>query len=46
VSTLVDVKRGASEAITFERDYWGTIDQARHVRADLANAEEHNPSQE
>jgi anti-sigma regulatory factor (Ser/Thr protein kinase) len=26
----------APEAITFERDYPGTIDQARHVRADLA----------
>ena len=26
----------APEAITFERDYRGTIDQARHVRADLA----------
>jgi serine/threonine-protein kinase RsbW len=24
------------EAITFERDYPGTINQARHVRADLA----------
>jgi two-component sensor histidine kinase len=27
---------GAPEAISFERDYPGTIDQARHVRADLA----------
>ena len=27
---------GAPEAITFEHDYPGTIDQARHVRADLA----------
>ncbi|MGO8891736.1 MAG: ATP-binding protein [Streptosporangiaceae bacterium] len=27
---------GVPEAITFERDYPGTIDQARHVRADLA----------
>ena len=27
---------GAAEAITFERDYRGTIDQAQHVRADLA----------
>ena len=26
----------APEAITFERNYWGTIDQAQHVRADLA----------
>jgi anti-sigma regulatory factor (Ser/Thr protein kinase) len=26
----------APEAITFERDYRGTIDQAQHVRADLA----------
>jgi hypothetical protein len=26
----------APEAITFERDYRGTIDQAPHVRADLA----------
>jgi anti-sigma regulatory factor (Ser/Thr protein kinase) len=26
----------APEAITFKRDYRGTIDQARHVRADLA----------
>ena len=26
----------APEAITFERDYRGIIDQARHVRADLA----------
>jgi serine/threonine-protein kinase RsbW len=26
----------APEAITFERDYRGTVDQARHVRADLA----------
>ena len=26
----------APEAITFEHDYPGTIDQARHVRADLA----------
>jgi anti-sigma regulatory factor (Ser/Thr protein kinase) len=26
----------APEAIIFERDYRGTIDQARHVRADLA----------
>jgi hypothetical protein len=26
----------APEAITFERDYRGTIDQARYVRADLA----------
>jgi len=26
----------APEAITFERDYPGTTDQARHVRADLA----------
>lgn len=27
---------GASEAITFERDYPGTVDQVRRVRADLA----------
>ena len=27
---------GAPEAITFERDYPGTADQAQHVRADLA----------
>jgi anti-sigma regulatory factor (Ser/Thr protein kinase) len=27
---------GVPEAITFEHDYPGTIDQARHVRADLA----------
>ena len=27
---------GVPEAITFERDYPGTADQARHVRADLA----------
>ena len=26
----------APEAVTFERDYRGTIDQAQHVRADLA----------
>ena len=26
----------APEAITFERDYRGTIDQARYVRTDLA----------
>ena len=26
----------APEAIIFERDYRGTIDQAQHVRADLA----------
>jgi anti-sigma regulatory factor (Ser/Thr protein kinase) len=29
-------RESAPEAITFERDYRGTIDQARHVRADLA----------
>jgi anti-sigma regulatory factor (Ser/Thr protein kinase) len=33
----------APEAITFERDYRGTIDQAQHVRADLAQVVADSP---
>jgi hypothetical protein len=33
----------APEAITFEHDYPGTIDQARHVRADLARVASASP---
>ena len=33
----------APEAITFERDYRGPIDQAQHVRADLAKVAADGP---